>query len=142
VCILAVCAATSVEGGWRAGGRERVGDAVIAVLDRSARDVRKRIVAREILPPADLETRFALTGGQLHHGELALDQLLVMRPSPSAARYRTAVPGLFLGGSGNHPGGGVRPTAGARAAGGVPPSLPAGPPSRVLEPPPPPRPPR
>jgi phytoene dehydrogenase-like protein len=73
-------------------------------------------VAREVLTPADLETRFALSGGQLHHGELALDQLLVMRPSPSAARYRTAVPGLFLGGSGSHPGGGVRPTAGLLAA--------------------------
>ena len=73
-------------------------------------------VAREVLAPADLETRFALTGGQLHHGELALDQLLVMRPGPSAARYRTVVPGLYLGGSGSHPGGGVRPTAGLLAA--------------------------
>jgi len=76
----------------------------------------RRIVAREVLTPADLETRFALTGGQLHHGELALDQMLVMRPSPSAARYRTVIPGLFLGGSGSHPGGGVRPTAGVLAA--------------------------
>ena len=73
-------------------------------------------MAGEVLTPADLETRFALTGGQLHHGELALDQLLVMRPTASTARYRTTVPGLFLGGSGSHPGGGVRPTAGLLAA--------------------------
>lgn len=116
VSILASFAPSNLEGGWTAEARERLGDAVIAVLERYAPDVRQRIVAREILTPADLETRFALTGGQLHHGELALDQLLVMRPSPSAARYRTAIPGLFLGGSGSHPGGGVRPTAGVLAA--------------------------
>jgi phytoene dehydrogenase-like protein len=78
--------------------------------------MRKRIVASEILTPADLETTFALTGGQLHHGELALDQLLIMRPTPSTARYLTPIPGLFLGGSGSHPGGGIRPTAGLLAA--------------------------
>ncbi len=116
VSILASFAPYKLEGGWTAEARERLSDAVIAVLERHAPDVRQRIVAREILTPADLETHFALTGGQLHHGELALDQLLVMRPSPSAARYKTVVPGLFLGGSGSHPGGGVRPTAGVLAA--------------------------
>ena len=93
VSILASFAPYDLEGGWTPEARERLGDAVISVLERHAPDVRQRIVAREVLTPADLETRFALTGGQLHHGELALDQLLVMRPSPSAARYRTAVPG-------------------------------------------------
>jgi phytoene dehydrogenase-like protein len=116
VSILASFAPYALDGGWTAEARERLGDAVISVLERHAPDVRRRIVAREVLTPADLETHFALTGGQLHHGELALDQLLVMRPTPSAARYRSAVPGLFLGGSGSHPGGGVRPTAGLLAA--------------------------
>jgi phytoene dehydrogenase-like protein len=105
-----------LDGGWTADSREQLGDAVIAVLEKHAPNVRQRIVAREILTPADVETRFALTGGQLHHGEQALDQLLMMRPAPSAARYCTVVPGLFLGGSGSHPGGGVRPTAGLLAA--------------------------
>lgn len=116
VSILASFAPYNLEGGWTPEARERLGDAVLAVLEKHAPDVRQRIVAREVLTPADLETRFALTGGQLHHAELALDQLLVMRPTPSAARYGTTVPGLFLGGSGNHPGGGVRPTAGVLAA--------------------------
>jgi phytoene dehydrogenase-like protein len=93
-----------------------LGETVLTVLEQHARDVRQRLVAGEVLTPADLETRFALTGGQLHHAELALDQLLIMRPSSSASRYRTIVPGLFLGGSGSHPGGGVRPTAGLLAA--------------------------
>ena len=116
VSILASYAPYDLEGGWTAEARERLGDAVVAVLERHAPGVGRRLVAREVLTPADLESRFALTGGQLHHGELALDQLLVMRPAPSAARYATPVPGLFLGGSGSHPGGGVRPTAGLLAA--------------------------
>ncbi|HEX9945641.1 MAG TPA: NAD(P)/FAD-dependent oxidoreductase [Thermoanaerobaculia bacterium] len=119
VSILASFAPYDLDGGWTEEARERLGDAVVAVLEEHAPDVRQRIVAREVLTPADLKTRFALTGGQLHHGELALDQLLMMRPSPSASRYRTAVPGLFLGGSGSHPGGGVRPTAGSLAADAV-----------------------
>ena len=74
------------------------------------------LVASLVLTPADLEREYALTGGQLHHGEPALDLLLVMRPAPSAARYATAVPGLYLGGSGSHGGGGVNPAAGLLAA--------------------------
>jgi len=116
VSILASFAPYDLDGGWSTEARERLGDAVISVLEQHAPDVRQRIVAREELTPADLETHFALTGGQLHHGELALDQLLMMRPVASAARYRTAIPGLFLGGSGSHPGGGVRPTAGLLGA--------------------------
>jgi phytoene dehydrogenase-like protein len=116
VSILASFAPYTLEGGWTAESRERLGDAVVSVLEQHAPNVRQKIVAREVLTPADLETRFALTGGQLHHGEQALDQLLVMRPTPSAPRYATVIPGLYLGGSGSHPGGGVRPTAGLLAA--------------------------
>ena len=78
--------------------------------------MREQIVAGEVLTPNDFEQEFALTGGQIHHGELALDQPLVLRPATSAARYATSVPGLFLGGAGSHPGGGVRTTAGLLAA--------------------------
>ncbi len=116
VSILASFAPYELEGGWTAEASERLGDAVVSALERHAPGLREQIVTREVLTPADLEARFALTGGQLHHGEHALDQLLVMRPTASAPRYRTAVPGLFLGGSGSHPGGGVRPTAGMLAA--------------------------
>jgi phytoene dehydrogenase-like protein len=116
VSILASFAPYTLDGGWTGEAREQLGDAVLAVLEKHAPNVRSRLVAKEVLTPADLETTFALTGGQLHHGELALDQLLMMRPVPSAPRYQTTVPGLFLGGSGSHPGGGVRPTAGLLAA--------------------------
>lgn len=119
VSILSSYAPYALEGGWTDEARQALGESVVAELERHAPAVRERIVAMEVLTPADLEQEFALTGGQLHHGELALDQLLVLRPAPSAARYATSVPGLYLGGAGNHPGGGVRPTAGLLAAAAV-----------------------
>jgi phytoene dehydrogenase-like protein len=116
VSILASYAPHDVAGGWTAERRAAFLASVLAILERHAPDVRKRIVAQELLTPADLEARYALTGGQLHHGEPALDQMLVLRPAPSAARYATSVRGLFLGGSGSHGGGGVTFAAGLLAA--------------------------
>jgi phytoene dehydrogenase-like protein len=116
VSILASYAPHDVAGGWTEKRRADLLESVLATLERHAPDVRRLIVAQELLTPADLETRYALTGGQLHHGEPALDQLLVMRPTPSAARYATSVPGLYLGGSGSHGGGGVTCTPGLLAA--------------------------
>jgi phytoene dehydrogenase-like protein len=116
VSILASYAPHAVAGGWTERRRAELLESVLAVLERHAPDVRGRIVAQELLTPADIAERYALTGGQLHHVEPALDQLLVMRPTPSAARYATSVPGLYLGGSGSHAGGGVTCTAGLLAA--------------------------
>jgi phytoene dehydrogenase-like protein len=116
VSILASYAPHDVAGGWTEQRRADFLESVLATLERHAPDVRRLIVAQELLTPADLEARYALTGGQLHHGEPALDQLLVMRPTPSAARYATSVPGLYLGGSGSHGGGGVTFTPGLLAA--------------------------
>jgi phytoene dehydrogenase-like protein len=116
VSIAASYAPLDLDGGWSDERREDLFESVLAVLERHAPNVRATIVASETLTPTDLEARFALSGGQLHHGEAALDQMLVLRPAPSAARYASPVPGLFLGGSGSHPGGGVRCTAGLLAA--------------------------
>jgi len=116
VSVLASYAPHDVAGGWTEERRADLLETVLATLERHAPDVRRRLVAHELLTPADLEARYGLTGGQLHHGEPALDQLLVLRPTPSAARYATSVPGLYLGGSGSHGGGGVTFAAGLLAA--------------------------
>jgi phytoene dehydrogenase-like protein len=71
------------------------------------------------LTPADIEAEFGINGGHWHHGELALDQFLMLRPVPGAAQYHTPVDGLYLCGAGAHPGGGVMGTAGANAAAAV-----------------------
>src|SRR6185503_1265005 len=106
-----------VDGGWTTQRRAELLDSVVATLERHAPSMHERLIAQELLTPADLATRHALTGGQLHHGEPALDQLLVLRPTPSSARYATTVPGLHLGGSGSHAGGGVSCASGLLAAG-------------------------
>jgi phytoene dehydrogenase-like protein len=116
VSILVSYAPIDLAGGWDARRNAELLDSVLARLAPLAPRLASRIVGAQVLSPADLAREYALTGGQLHHGEPALDQMLVMRPTPSAARYRTPVPGLWLGGSGSHGGGGVNPAAGLLAA--------------------------
>ena len=69
-----------------------------------------------MLTPIDLEERYGLTSGHIHHGELALDQLFTMRPILGCAQYRTPIDGLFLCGAGTHPGGGITGLSGRNAA--------------------------
>jgi phytoene dehydrogenase-like protein len=116
VSILAHAAPYNLKGGWTSEARARFGDAVVEALERVAPGTRDRIVAREVMTPVDLEDQYGLTGGHIHHGEHALDQLLFMRPTPKLARYKTPIEGLYLGGSGSHPSGGVTCQPGALAA--------------------------
>jgi phytoene dehydrogenase-like protein len=91
-------------------------DAVIATLAAYAPDLPSLILRRQVITPVDLETNYGLTGGHIFHGELALDQLFTMRPLLGWARYRTPIRGLYLCGSGTHPGYGVSGLSGANAA--------------------------
>jgi len=102
-----------LEPGWGPGERERLGDRVQEILEPHCGS--REVVARCVLAPPDLEARYALPGGSIHHGEHSLDQLLV-RPAPECSRYRTPVPGLFLCGGGSHPGGGLTCMPGTLAA--------------------------
>ncbi len=96
--------------------REPFGDRVIDVIAEYAPNIRSIIVERQVLTPLDLERRFGITGGNIFHGEMALDQMFVMRPVAGWARYRTPLEGLYLCGSGAHPGGGVMGAPGYNAA--------------------------
>jgi phytoene dehydrogenase-like protein len=88
---------------------------VIEALSTYAPAARASIVAREVLTPVDLESRYGVTRGHLFHGEHALDQLLA-RPTPECARFETPIGGLFLCGAGSPPGGGITAAPGALAA--------------------------
>lgn len=104
--------------GWeQVGGKYR--DLLIDTLAQYAPDIRDCILAAELLTPVDIERRFGMTGGHWHHGELALDQFLMLRPVPGAAQYATPLPGLYLCGAGAHPGGGVMGSVGRNAAGAI-----------------------
>lgn len=96
--------------------REALGDRVIDTIAEYAPNVKDAVLHREVLTPLDLERRFGLLGGNIFHGEMALDQLFNKRPVPQAATYRTPVRGLYLCGSGTHPGGGVMGAPGYNAA--------------------------
>ena len=83
---------------------------------RMLRASRGQILGRQVITPADLEGRYGLTGGQIFHGELALDQLLLARPLLGWARYATPIRNLYICGSGTHPGTGLDGRSGALAA--------------------------
>jgi len=99
--------------------RRELLDRSLAVLERHAPGLRRQVVASELLLPADIEREFRITGGHWHHGELALDQFMMLRPVPGAAQYEMPLGGLFLCGAGCHPGGGVMGSAGRNAANAV-----------------------
>ncbi len=101
--------------GWE-NGREAFAKIVLGVLERYAPKLGSRIVASELLTPFDIERQFRMTGGHWHHGELAFDQMLMLRPVPGAAQYAAPLDGLYLCGAGSHPGGGVMGAAGLNAA--------------------------
>jgi phytoene dehydrogenase-like protein len=96
--------------------REKAADAIIATIDGHAPGFAKSVLGRQLHSPLDLERRFGLTGGDIFHGKMGLDQLFSARPMIGAADYRMPLKGLYLCGSGAHPGGGVTGAPGHNAA--------------------------
>lgn len=94
-------------------------DTTIDLIAKYAPRIRDQIVAAELLTPVDIEGEFRIHGGHWHHGELALDQFMMMRPVPGAAQYKAPPDGLYLCGAGSHPGGGVMGSAGRNAANAI-----------------------
>jgi phytoene dehydrogenase-like protein len=115
VSIMVHYAPYQLEGGWNKATRDALGETVVGELERYSPGVRNLIVAKEVLTPADIESRYGVTGGHIHHGEHGLDQLIT-RPTPETAQYATPVQGLFVCGGSTHPGGGVSGAPGALAA--------------------------
>jgi phytoene dehydrogenase-like protein len=103
------------DGDWDAG-REALGDRVLAVLESVAPGISSLVAARQVLTPLDLERDFGLSGGHPLHAEPALDSFFLWRPLLGHARYRLPVEGLYLCGSGAHPGGGISGWPGQNAA--------------------------
>ena len=87
--------------------KEAYGDRVLECIEQYMPGISSSVVGREVLTPVDLERRLGLTGGDLYHGAMTLDQLFLLRSGSGPSSHHTPVPGLFLAGSGAHPGGGV-----------------------------------
>jgi phytoene dehydrogenase-like protein len=103
------------DGSW-ADRREAVGDLAIRTLETVAPGLGKLVVEREVITPPDLERDYGLTGGHPLHAEPGLDQFFLWRPLLGHARYRMPLEGLYLAGSGAHPGGGITGAPGQNAA--------------------------
>lgn len=104
------------DGPWDDARRAALGDRVVAALERFAPGFSDLVLHRQVLTPFDLEERFGLVGGNIFHGEMAADQLFSFRPAPAASGYRTPIGGLYMCGSGAHPGGGVMGIPGRNAS--------------------------
>ncbi len=96
--------------------RARLWDTIAATIERSSPGFTSRVKHYDLSTPPDLERQFGVTEGCLYHAELALDQVLYMRPVPGWYGYRMPIRGLYLCGSGTHGGGGVTGLAGKNAA--------------------------
>lgn len=101
---------------WDDDARNQYADTVFDCIEEYAPGFKESVVGRDILTPPDLERVFGLTGGNIFHGAMSLDQLFMTRPTAGSSHYRTPVQGLYLCGSGAHPGGGVMGSAGRLAA--------------------------
>jgi phytoene dehydrogenase-like protein len=96
--------------------RECVADLMIDTVDAYAPNFKRSVLARQIFSPLDLERTFGLVSGDIFHGALDLNQLFSARPMLGHADYRGPLPGLYMCGSGTHPGGGVTGAPGHNAA--------------------------
>ncbi|HYI86976.1 MAG TPA: NAD(P)/FAD-dependent oxidoreductase, partial [Burkholderiales bacterium] len=105
-----------VNGGWTDERREALGDAVVDTLAQYAPNLKRAILHRQVVTPADIERIVGLTEGNIFQGELSLQQMFFLRPVPAWAKYRTPLSGLYQCGAGTHPGGGVMGASGRNAA--------------------------
>ena len=96
--------------------REEVADVMIDLVDSHAPNFKASVLGRQIMSPLDLERTFGLIGGDIFHGALSLDQLFSARPMLGHGDYRGPLKGLYMCGSGTHPGGGVTGAPGHNAA--------------------------
>ena len=103
------------DGEW-SSERDRLADIAVKSMERFAPGLGELVEAREVITPEDMERNYGLSGGHVYHAEPALDQFFAWRPLNGEARYRLQIDGLYLAGSGAHPGGGVTGGPGANAA--------------------------
>ena len=104
-----------LKGDWEEQ-RKSLGQTVVQTLTPYAPNLPEMILTHQIITPLDLEEVYGMTGGQIFHGDLALDQFFTMRPLLDWARYKTPIQNLYLCGSGTHPGAGLTGGSGANAA--------------------------
>ena len=101
---------------WTEEEKNAYADRCLEILTEYAPNIKNAVIHRQVISPLDMEKEYNLTGGNILHGRLTLDQMFNMRPVPGYADYTTPVKNLFVCGSGAHPGGGVMGAPGMNAS--------------------------
>lgn len=114
-CFTQYCPA-DIEGGWTTDKRAAFAESVLARIEENCPNFRSLIAHMEVRTPFEIENEVGLTEGNIFQGELTLDQLMFNRPFPGYAQYRGPAKGMYMSGSGSHPGGGVSSACGANSA--------------------------
>ena len=114
-CFIQYCPA-EVAGGWTPEKRDAFGKTVIDQICNYSPNFRDLIAHMEVRTPHEIENEIGLTEGNIFQGELTIDQLMFNRPFPGYSQYRGPVKGMYMCGSGTHPGGGVSAACGANSA--------------------------
>ena len=96
-----------LKAGWDKASETLLQNKIMDTLEHYAPGIKQQVVAQQLLTPKHLEKQFGLPGGHWHHGELCVDQMLMMRPFVGSSRYASPVPGLYFCGAGCHPGGDI-----------------------------------
>lgn len=91
-------------------------DTIIDTVEKYAPGFRASILGTMILSPKGLERKFGLVNGDIMHGNLSLDQMWASRPVLGHGSYKGPLDGLYMCGSGTHPGGGVTGAPGHNCA--------------------------
>jgi phytoene dehydrogenase-like protein len=116
LCVSAQFTPYDLNGGWTDDAKAKLSTSVLAVLEEALPGLSSAVTASRVMSPVDIETGYGAAGGHWHHGELRVDQLLMLRPFDGAAQYRMPVSGLYLCGAGAHPGGDISGAPGFNAA--------------------------
>jgi phytoene dehydrogenase-like protein len=96
--------------------KDRFADRCFDILNEYAPNFKRSVLARQVIPPPEMERLWGITGGNIMQGAMGLSNVFSFRPVPGYADYRTPVAGLYLCGAAAHPGGGVMGAAGMNAA--------------------------
>lgn len=115
-CFVQYCPPTIDGDAWSVAHRDAFAKVVIEKIERYAPGFSQLVEHMEVRTPSELESEIGLTGGNIFHGELRIDQLFFNRPFPGFSQYRTPVGNFYMCGSSTHPGGGVSSACGANAA--------------------------
>ena len=104
------------QGTWDQDRRDALAASILNQVQVHMPKLTDLILGWTLSVPGDWEAKFSLTAGDIHHGEMTLDQMFFHRPFPDEDDQNSLFRNLYMCGAGTHPGGGVTGQPGLLAA--------------------------